>query len=164
MKKIVLELSTQSVEDALNELNQYKNTVDRKLNLVCKRLAEVGAEEARIRATGAKEGFYGNDDVHVFVEPYDKGWKVVMSGADIYFVEFGTGIYAGEYPGDASNVSVGIMPGDYSEGHAKQYSEKGYWFYDNQFYRGTPAEMPMYYAGKRMREEMPRIIKEVFGK
>lgn len=164
MKTITVDLSVESVQKAIDELSDYKSSFDRKLNLVCKRLAEVGAQEARIRAAGAKAGFYGNDDVHVSVEPFDKGWKVVMSGADIYFVEFGTGIYAGEYAGDASNVSVGIMPGDYSETHAKQYSEKGYWFYENQFYRGTPAEMPMYYAGKRMREEMPRIIKEVFGK
>lgn len=164
MKTITVDLSVESVQKAIDELSGYKSSFDRKLNLVCKRLAEVGAQEVRIRVAGAQAGFYGNDDVHVSVEPFDKGWKVVMSGADIYFVEFGTGIYAGEYAGDASNVSVGIMPGDYSETHAKQYSEKGYWFYENQFYRGTPAEMPMYYAGKRMREEMPRIIKEVFGK
>lgn len=164
MKTITVDLSVESVQKAIDELSGYKSSFDRKLNLVCKRLAEVGAQEAQIRVAGAQAGFYGNDDVHVSIEPYDKGWKVVMSGADIYFVEFGTGIYAGEYAGDASNVSVGIMPGDYSETHAKQYSEKGYWFYENQFYRGTPAEMPMYYAGKRMREEMPRIVKEVFGK
>lgn len=164
MKTITIDLSVESVQKAIDELSDRKSSIDRKLNLVCKRLAEVGAQEAQIRVAGAQAGFYGNDDVHVSVEPYDKGWKVVMSGADIYFVEFGAGIYAGEYAGDASNVSVGIMPGDYSETHAKQYSEKGYWFYENQFYRGTPAEMPMYYAGKRMREEMPRIVKEVFGK
>ena len=164
MKTITIDLSVESIQKAIDELSDRKSSIDRKLNLICKRLAEVGAQEARIRIMGAQAGFYGNDDVHVSVEPFDKGWKVVMSGADIYFVEFGTGIYAGEYAGDASNVSVGIMPGDYSETHAKQYSEKGYWFYDNQFYRGTPAEMPMYYAGKRMREEMPRIVKEVFGK
>lgn len=164
MKTITVELSVESCQKAVDELSKFGSSLDRKLNLVCKRLADVGAQEAQIHIMGAQAGFYGNDDVHVSVEPYNKGWKVVMSGKDIYFVEFGTGIYAGEYAGDASNVSVGIMPGDYSEEHAKQYSEKGYWFYANNFYRGTPAEMPMYYAGKRMREEMPRIVKEVFGK
>lgn len=164
MKHLNVELSVDSVQKAIDELNSYKSSLDRKMNLVCKRLAEIGANEAQLHIMGAQDGFYGNDDVHVHVEPFDKGWKVVMSGRDIYFVEFGTGIYAGEYPGDASNVSVGIMPGDYSETHAKQYSEKGYWFYDNQFYRGTPAEMPMYYAGKAIRENKDRVIREVFGK
>lgn len=164
MKTVTLQLSPGSCQDLISELKSYEDTIDRKINLVCKRLAEVGADEARIHAIPATSGYYGNDDVHVSIEPYDKGWKVVMSGADIYFVEFGTGMFAGEYAGNASNVSVGIMPGDYSDTHAQQYSNKGYWFYDNVFYRGTPAEMPMYWAGRRMREEMPRIVREVFGK
>lgn len=162
MKTITLELSAQSCQKALKELQQYEKQIKPKLDEVCKRLAEIGAQEAGLWAQMARG--YGNDDVHVSTEKLENGYKVVMSGADIYFVEFGTGIYAGEYAGDASNVSVGIMPGDYSDTHAQQYSKHGYWFYDNVFYRGTPAEMPMYHAGKRMREEMPRIVREVFGK
>lgn len=160
MRSIVIQLSADSCKAAIKELTQYQKESDKKLDLVCKRLAEVGAQEARLHAMMARG--YGNDDIQVSVMPMESGYKVVMSGADIYFVEFGTGMFAGEYPRDV-NVSVGIMPGDWSEEHAKQYSTKGYWFYDNVFYRGTPAEMPMYYAGRRMREEMPKIVKEVFG-
>lgn len=162
MNTITVELSKESCSKALKELQKYRQEIKPKLDEVCKRLAEIGAREAELRAHFA-DG-YGNDDVRVDVVEIDNGYKIVMSGADIYFVEFGAGIYAGEYAGDTSNVSVGIMPGDWSETHAKQYSEHGYWFYDNVFYRGTPAEMPMYYAGKMMREEMPRIVREVFGK
>ena len=160
MKTITIQLSADSCNKALKEIEQYQKQIKPKLQEVCKRLAEVGAQEASIWARMAAG--YGNNDVHVSTEPMDNGYKVVMSGADIYFVEFGTGIYAGEYAGDTANVSVGIMPGDWSETHAQQYSTHGYWFYDNVFYRGTPAEMPMYHAGKRMREEMPRIVREVF--
>ena len=161
MKTITLQLSADSCAKAIEELEKRKKEIDPKLDEVCIRLAEIGAQEAQLHAMMSRG--YGNDDVQVSTEPMENGYKVVMSGADIYFVEFGTGIFAGEYAGDTSNVSVGIMPGDWSETHAKQYSTKGYWFYDNVFYRGTPAEMPMYHAGKRMREEMPRIVKEVFG-
>lgn len=161
MKTITLELSVASCSKALKELEKYQKEIKPKLDEVCKRLAEIGAQEASIRAQFGR--VYGNDDVSVSTEKIENGYKVVMSGADIYFVEFGTGDRAGEYAGDASNVSVGIMPGDWSETHAQQYSKFGYWFYDNVRYEGTPAEMPMYYAGKKMREEMPRIVKEVFG-
>lgn len=161
MKTITLQLSADSCAKAIEELEKIKSEIDPKLDEVCRRLAEIGAQEAQLRAMMSRG--YGNDDVQVSTEPMENGYKVVMSGADIYFVEFGTGIFAGEYAGDTSNVSVGIMPGDWSETHAKQYSTKGYWFYDNVFYRGTPAEMPMYWAGRRMREEMPKIVKEVFG-
>lgn len=161
MKTITLELSVASCNKALKELEKYQREIKPKLDEVCKRLAEIGTQEASIRAQFGR--VYGNDDVSVSTEKMENGYKVVMSGADIYFIEFGTGDRAGEYAGDASNVSVGIMPGDWSETHAQQYSRFGYWFYDNVRYEGTPAEMPMYYAGKKMREEMPRIVKEVFG-
>lgn len=159
MKTIILELSPQSCKRALKELQKYERQIRPKLDEVCRRLAETGAQEARLWAQMARA--YGNDDVKVDAVPMENGWKIVMSGQDIYFVEFGTGMYAGEYPGEA-NVSVGIMPGDYSDTHAQQYSKYGYWFYDNIFYRGTPAEMPMYHAGQRIREQMPKIVKEVF--
>ena len=160
MKTIAIELSNQGCNKAIREL-QESVKIDKRLDEVCKRLAELGAQEASLWTQFGRA--YGNDDVHVEVVKMDNGYKVVMSGADIYFVEFGTGMYAGEYPNDV-NVTVGIMPGDYSESHSQQYSKYGYWFYDNVFYRGTPADMPMYHAGQRMREEMPRVAKEVFGK
>lgn len=161
MRTITLELSKASCDKVYKELLRYQKEAKTKLDEICKRLAEIGAQEASIRAKFGRA--YGNGDVSVSVEKIENGYKVVMSGADIYFIEFGTGDRAGEYAGDASNVSVGIMPGDWSETHAQQYSRFGYWFYNNTRYEGTPAEMPMYYAGKRMREEMPRIAREVFG-
>jgi hypothetical protein len=161
MRKITIELSQASCEAAINALKGYKDDVIPKLEEVCRRLAEIGAEEARLWAQLAQG--YGNDDVHISTERMDNGYKVVMSGADIYFVEFGTGDFAGEYAGDTSNVSVGTMPGDWSDTHARRYSQYGYWYYDNVRYHGTPAEMPMYHAGRRIREEMPKIAREVFG-
>ena len=165
MVNITLELSPTSCYHARQKLEAYGRRIDKKLDQVCKRLAEIGAGEASAIAYAAASQNYGNNDVSVSKPiKIENGYKVEMSGEDIFFVEFGTGIFAGEYAGDASNVTVGIMPASYSETHAKQFSEKGYWFYGNQFLRGTPAYMPMYYAIKKMREEMPRIAQEIFGK
>lgn len=161
MRNILLELTPVSCYHAKQTIDAYARRENDRLDKVCKRLAEEGAREARLHSMMSKD--YGNDDVNISVEKMENGYKVVMSGQDIYFVEFGTGMYAGEYAGDASNVSVGIMPADYSDTHAQQYSKKGYWFHDNVFYRGTPAEMPMYWAGKRIREIMPKVIKEIYG-
>lgn len=161
MKKINIELSVESCDKALEALEEYKK-IKPKLDEMCKRLAEVGRAEASAIVSGAARSIPGYTHAHTFVDKIDNGYKIVMEGQDVYFIEFGTGIFAGDYPGDTSNVTVGIMPGDWSETHAQQFSRYGYWFYDNQFLRGTPAFMPMYYAGKKMREEMPRIAKEVF--
>lgn len=163
MRTITLELSTASCAKALKELQRYQREIKPKLDEVCKRLAEIGRQEAAAIAYGAALNSTGNTDVYVDAVPIENGYKIVMSGEDIYFIEFGTGIFAGDYPGDASNVSVGIMPGDWSDTHARKFSDYGYWFYGGQILEGTPAYMPMYYAGRKMREEMPRIVKEVFG-
>jgi hypothetical protein len=48
--------------------------------------------------------------------------------------------------------------------HSQKYAKQGWWWYGGEVMTGTPAYMPMYYAGKKMREEAPRIAKEVFGK
>lgn len=163
MRTITLELSTASCAKALKELQSYQREIKPKLDEVCKRLAEVGEEEVRGIINGATRSLPGNKHAKASVVPMENGYKIVMEGESIYFIEFGTGIFAGDYPGDTSNVTVGIMPGDWSDTHARKFSDYGYWFYEGQILEGTPAYMPMYYAGRKMREEMPRIVKEVFG-
>ena len=83
-----------------------------------------------------------------------------MSGQDIYFIEFGTGIYAGAYPGDSTRVPVSITPGSWSETHARQFYDNGEWWYGGNYYQGTEMWMPMYRAGQKMRDEMHRVVRE----
>ena len=45
-KQIILELSPESCKKALDELKEYKRKIKSKLDEVCKRLAEIGAQEA----------------------------------------------------------------------------------------------------------------------
>ena len=105
MKKIILELSTQSAQDALNELKQYKKTVNPKLQEVCRRLAEIGMQEAQMYLGQAE---YGNTDASLATEPMKNGYKIVMSGSDVYFIEFGTGdAVNNHYP----EVSVPVYSG-----------------------------------------------------
>lgn len=157
MKKISIELTADSCRAAVEELRQYRKEIKPKLDEVCKRLVEIGMLEAQLHLVLAN----GNTDATI-LQPVkiDNGYKLVMQGKDVYFVEFGTG--------DAANpngyaVSVPAYPGSYSEEHAEKYATYGFWWYGGEKLTETPAYMPMYYAGKRMREELPRIVKEVFG-
>ena len=93
--------------------------------------------------------------------PTENGYKIVMSGSDVYFVEFGTGNDVNAY---SPNVTVLVAPGSWSETHAQRYTTYGFWYYNTVRYEGTPAYMPMYYAGRKMREEAHRIVKEVFSR
>lgn len=147
-----------SCKKAIEELKAYEREIRPKLDEVCRRLAEVGRQEALVHLRLAN----GNTDATIEPPvPIENGYKVVMSGADVYFVEFGTGDDANAY---TQNVTVLVAPGSWSETHAKKYSTYGFWYYNGERLEGTPAYMPMYYAGKKMREEAPRIMREVFGK
>ena len=159
MKTISIELSVDSCKKAVKELEKYQKDILPKLDEVCKRLAEIGKQEA-LTIVDSIRLQEGNSVERLDVEKIDNGYKIVMEGADVYFIEFGTG--DGVTP--HYDTSVPVAWGTWSAEHEQVLWTQGFWYYDKVRYTGTPAYMPMYYAEKRMREEMPRIVKEVFGK
>lgn len=169
MKTITVELSVAGCNKAVKELKEYQKKLKPKLDEICKRLAQIGADEAnRIYAEARSDSSWtGNGDVTAIVLPMEggNGYKIVASGQDVYFIEFGTGNSAGMFYGDGlPETSVPVYPGSYSESHAQRYSQDGYWFYHGQLMSSTPVYMPMYYAGKAVRDNMKRVVKEVMGK
>ena len=159
MRTIMIELSPSSCAKALKELEKYQKEIKPKLDEVCKRLAEIGRDEA-ISIVDTIRMQEGNTVERVEAVPIENGWKIVMEGEDVYFIEFGTG--SGVSP--HYDTSVPAAWGTWSAEHSQMLWRQGFWYYDNVRYEGTPAYMPMYYAEKKMREEMPRVVREVFGK
>lgn len=156
MKTITVELSVDSCQKAIKELERYEREIKPKLDEVCRRLAEIGAQEAMANL----KHVHGNDDATILpVAPIENGYKIVMQGKDVYFVEFGTGDMVDPH---YSNVSVLVAPGSWSETHAKQYMTYGFWFYKGEQLEGTEAQKPMYYAEKAIRENARRVKDEVF--
>lgn len=158
MERIVLELSAASCEKALKTLKEYQKDIRPKLDEVCKRLAEIGRDEA-LSIINSIPTTAGNTVERVDVAKTESGYKLVMEGEDVYFIEFGTGDGVSAH----YDTSVPVAWGSWSAEHSKMLFNNGFWYYDNVRYTGTPAYMPMYYAEKKMREEMPYVIKEVFG-
>lgn len=159
MKTITVDLSVESIQKAIDELKKYEEQIKPKLKEVCKRLAEIGRDEAVSIVNTVRQ----QDDN--FVEridavPTENGYKIVMEGEDVYFIEFGTGDGVSAH----YDTSVPVAWGTWSAEHSQMLWNNGFWYYHHVRYEGTPAYMPMYYAEKKMREEMPRIVKEVFGK
>lgn len=156
MKTITVELSVDSCQKAIKELERYEREIKPKLDEVCRRLAEIGAQEAMANL----KHVHGNDDATILpVVPIENGYKIVMQGKDVYFVEFGTGDMVDPH---YSNVSVLVAPGSWSETHAKQYMTYGFWYYKGEQLEGTEAQKPMYYAEKAIRENARRVKDEVF--
>lgn len=157
MKHITIELSVESCQKVLDELKEYQKRIKPKMDEVCKRLAEIGRDTAQRIFDSAGEG---NGGVHVSIAPISNGWKIVASGKDVYFIEFGTGDDVDPH----YDVSVPLFSGSWSMEHAQRYAQYGFWYYRKVRYEGTPAYMPMYYAEKEIRANEKRIVQEVFGR
>lgn len=157
MRRIVIELSRASIDNAVAELKAIKKEHKKKCDEVCRRLAEIGAQEAQMHLGGA----HGNTDVTIApIEKIGNGYKIVMSGSDVYFVEFGTGNQVDPH---FSNVSVPIAWGTWSEQDKQLLYRHGFWWYGGEKLEGTPAYKPMYYAEKVIRANINRVVREVFG-
>lgn len=161
-KVIKVSLNTESINQAIKELEAYKTWVNQKAKELTEKLAMIGAKEASIRFGSAY--YTGDNDAYVTVEPIPNGWEIRADGESVCFIEFGAGVYYnGEepYPNPRPSGVVGI--GQYGKGKGKQ-NTWGYYDDSDQLVltHGTPAAMPMYHASKEMRQEILKIAREVF--
>lgn len=163
MKKISLSLDEKSITAAIKEVEKYKAWVQKKSEMLCERLALIGAKEASVRFTTAM--YDGNNDVEVTVSPNKNGWMITAKGQAVAFIEFGSGVYHNHiepYPNPRPEGIVGI--GEYGKGYGKR---QGWVYYDENknkvFTRGNPAAMPMWYASQEILNSVTQIAKEVFS-
>lgn len=163
MKRIVITLDEKSIGKALKEIDAYNKWVKEKTELLCEKLAIVGAREASVRFATAM--YDGNNDVTVEVGKTDNGWVVTASGEAVCFIEFGAGVYhnpSEPYPNPRPEGIVGI--GEYGKGYGKR---RGWKYEDSSgelvFTRGNPAAMPLWYATKEMEEKVLEVARAVFS-
>lgn len=171
MRSITIQLSADSCQDALRALEEYQKDIEKKTEEVCKRLAQYGATQAHMYFANAL--YDGIRDNHISAEQRENGWAIVASGKTVFFIEFGAGVY---YPNNHPKAGeLGIAHGTYGRGLGRN----PYWFYTGQpdnaggelayghtnstITHGNPANMPMYKTEKDIREEVTRVVKEVFG-
>ncbi len=126
-----------------------------KVEEVAKRLCKVG--EPIIQAT------HGNH-ARVWSEPTENGYKVCAEGEDILFIEFGTGLKAGQDAHLYDEVPGVVGEGTWSATHAKMYSTWGFWVFAGEIYYYTEPHPAFYYAYQAMVEALPQIAQEVFSK
>lgn len=160
-RKLDIELSTESINNAVKLLRQYDKRREQKMKDFMNRLAAVGLQTARIRfQEGAVEG---NVAPEVRVEPTEEGFKIIAQGGDLYFIEFGAGDAAGKHP-DAATAPVDTSSGSYSRKNTGEYATYGSWHHKGKKYTELKAYMPMYWSAREMERSIDRIAREVFGK
>ncbi len=171
MKTINVKLSPQGVADAINELKEYQQDVERKTVLLAQRLIDLGAEIARIKIVGMDAYYSGEllSGVSGYYSPTLNVGFVRVSSDHVAFVEFGTGVKGqtsphknGEY---LSKAAWGYATG------AKIFTTKDGrvgWIYPTddggfRFTEGMASRPFMYETALELQREFPRIAREVFS-
>lgn len=174
---INIDLSKQSIDDAIKQLREYEIELQKKLKRVCDRLAEIGAEEMR-RVYGDAD-YAGTNDVQVRVEDDVNGYVIIAYGVTVGFIEFGTGIAYPESPIAAQNK----IPSHGTYGKKKGATGKS-WVYVGDtgttgwrvtdkdtgeeipgiaMTRGNPPANAFPAAVSAIMDKADDVIKEVFG-
>lgn len=161
-KRIVVPLSESGIQKIQDELVVYRKWQEEKARELAERLASLGATVASIRFSRAV--YTGQKDVDVTVEELPNGYKVKADGESVLFIEFGSGVTYGYGHPEAGEFGMG--PGTYPDGKGHWDDPKGWYLPKSAgggHTFGNPPAMPMYEARKAIEQELPRIVKEVFG-
>lgn len=174
-KKIKMGLSLSSINQAIQEVLQYKADLNHKIRTLCQRLVEIGRVTA-VEYIG-ESSLGGTVRVTIDISSTTTGCKAVVVAVGqtktsagyapvntLLLIEFGAGIRynpapnpkAGEY-----GMGVGTYPGQM---HAFDPDGWYYWGEDEEWHHsyGIKATMPMYNAAKTIRERVVLIAREVF--
>lgn len=175
-KKISFGLSVSEINRAIKELQSYQNSLDSKCQQLCERLCNEGIQIAQahigssgfgkyIRLSaeitpekaGCKAIFFMEDSQKIISQWQNQDGEQSKEISSALMLEFGAGLPA------QNPVGIpGVGTGTYGT-HGK---EPGWWYMDLQgdwhYSTGVTPKMPMYNAGKELRDKVVAIAKEVF--
>lgn len=169
--KISIRLSETSIDNALNDLREYKADFIRKTKIFKERIASELAHEAETGFNGAvledfTDGSQVMGNVDVSVDTRGDITVVVANGEDAVWIEFGAGVYHNGSPGTSPHpkgTELGLTIGSYGKGYGKK---KAWGYFDGaelKVTHGTPASMPMAKAVTNICNDIVTIAREVFG-
>lgn len=177
-KKISFGLSPSEVRSAIKEIQDYQNSLNQKCEKLCRRLASEGIQivqahignsgfgkyirlssEITPEQAGCRAVFY-MEDAQKIISHWQtlEGTKSAVVSPSL-MLEFGAGLPA-QNPADIPGVGTGTFPGGI---HG---NEPGWWYMDMEgnwhYASGVTPKLPMYHAGKELREKVLAIAREVF--
>lgn len=148
--------SRASVYHAMQKLEAYKRQVEKKSNVLCERLAELGAKRVSIEYSKVEHLVTTNPMPTIEVQNDGDVWKILADGEEAVFIEFGAGAMYGYGHPDPQ----GFGPGTYNP---NSDNWKTGWYYNKQFTYGNTATAGMWKAKEDIKDNLKRIAEEVFN-
>lgn len=167
--RLTMSLNPASIKQTIKDLDGIKRGWNMKAYKVCRLAAEALAEFINGEWSVGVTGYIGDIDAYAYAVPLDRnrGYKIVASGEDIYFLEFGTGVFATDsIPSSYGAISVPVGPGTYSQSVGSGQFIKGvkeYWFWNHQWINGSLPAFAFDKARAQAGLILASAIKEVFG-
>ena len=175
VRKRIIEcvLSPESVDSAIKELQDYKDELQDKHKQLVERLAKIGikvAEEryAEASAGSIEAGKMTSPDSAVptlEITTEDGGLTAVIqiSGHDVTFIEFGSGIHFNGHGGEPATKNAekfGYTIGGYGTGLGLHHK----WHYGNSKVSwGTPAADATGKIEEEIKNQIRKVVKEIYG-
>lgn len=161
-----ISLDSNEIADLIKDLNDYADGITGKCQLFVRRLVKIGMDVVNVEYGS---GLGDSSREHNCTYNFDSEGnlvkaQIVVTGEDLLFIEFGSGIRWNKSPHPKASeygYGVGTYPG---QTHA--YDPNG-WYYreDGKLHHswGTEATMPVYKASLQMIEKIEEIAQEVFN-
>lgn len=168
MKKVInVKLDPHSIEEAIKELQAYKEDLERRVTLLLKTLTDRGVNIAKAKVV--EHGIIHDNNLTNSINGFVKGDTGFIRVDDIYavFFEFGTGPVGSQNPHPLGSSYK--SEGWYTAADGKPMDKLYGWHplgddEDAYFYtQGQKAKPFMYETALKLRDEFPAIVKEVFG-
>ena len=157
-----IEVRLGEVHKAIKQLDEYKHSLEYKMELIVERLASIGVTEAFI---GFDRAIKGIEKINVTSEwVTDKKMVIRASGKEVAFIEFGTGATYGY--GHPQSEELGVGPGTYPKSKGHWDDPKGWWYKNetgSHHTYGNAPSMTMYNTARKLEQELETVVKEVFG-
>lgn len=158
---------SRSLDKAIQEIRQYQNSLQRKVQIFIDRLAKEGLQVVQSTMESVpdeEKGSYYTEIVNTSNGDMI-GAAIRLTGDKVLFIEFSAGITYGtdNYPlSSGDRYGMGTYPG---KGHWN--SPYGWWYVDEQGNKhhsyGNRAYMPMYHAEQAIILQLSHIAREVFS-
>lgn len=173
MKKVRVNLSDSSIENAIKELERFKKYILSKTEELLIELAKEGVSVATVEF--GKAVYDGTNDVEVrFEQRENNKVAVIATGNATLFIEFGTGInYPDSHPlageNDIKHGEFGYKLGRLQNGWRYQgdAGTNGEIITQGKYAglvktKGNPANMSMYNTERELEQKFTEIAKRVF--
>ena len=165
-----------SIQDCIKQIEAYRDDLPRKCQEICRRLCEIGQQTALVAIQDSPQGKAVT--LRMDIDPSKTGCKAMLIGTGktvtddkgrtfnlLLGIEFGSGITLNPTENPLSSdfgMGVGTFP---DQVHA---FDKGGWMYlgqDGEWHRsyGVKATMPFYKAMNSIRQNLDKVVKEVFA-